>query len=67
MEANSKVRVRVHGRWRAGNAHLLPADNPRRRLWRLNPMNGLFISVSGRDLLTVRIDLEPAGPVLDRA
>jgi deazaflavin-dependent oxidoreductase (nitroreductase family) len=67
MEANSKVRVRVHGRWRAGNAHLLPADNPRRRLWRLNPMNGLFISISGRDLLTVRIDLEPVSPVQDRA
>jgi deazaflavin-dependent oxidoreductase (nitroreductase family) len=67
IEAHSKVRVRVHGRWRTGNAHLLPDDDPRRRLWRLNPMNGLFISISGRDLLTVRIDLEPVSPVKDRA
>ena len=66
IEANSKVRVQVHGRWRTGNAHLLPDDNPRRRLWRLNPMNGLFISISGRDLLSVRIDLDPASPATDR-
>ena len=60
IEASPKVRVRVHGRWRTGNAHMLPNDNPRRRMWRLNPVNGLFIWVSGRDLLTVRIDIEPA-------
>jgi len=67
IEANSEVRVQVHGRWRTGNAHLLPDDNPHRRLWRLNPMNGLFISVAGRDLLTVRIDLDPVSPTTDRA
>jgi deazaflavin-dependent oxidoreductase (nitroreductase family) len=67
IQANPRVRVRVHGRWRTGSAHVLPDDAPRRRLRHLNPMNGIFISVSGRDLLTVRIDLEPAGPVLDRA
>jgi len=66
IEANPKVRVQVHGRWRTGNAHLVPDDNPRRRLWRLNPLNGLFISISGRDLLSVRIDLDPASPVADR-
>jgi deazaflavin-dependent oxidoreductase (nitroreductase family) len=62
MEANPKVRVRVHGRWRTGTAHLLQDDSARRRLLRLNPMNSLFISVSGRDLLTVRIDLDPLTP-----
>jgi len=58
IEANSAVRVRVHGRWRNGTAHLLPDDDPRRRLRTLNPMNGVFVSVAGRGLLTVRVDLE---------
>ena len=66
IEANPKVRVRVHGRWRTGTAQLLADDDPRRRLLRLNPMNGLFISVSGRDLLTVRIDLEHLSPLRNR-
>src|SRR5438105_11784015 len=30
IEANAGVRVKVHGRWRNGTAHLLPEDNPRR-------------------------------------
>jgi len=58
IQANPRVRVKVHGRWRTGTAHLVPSDNPRRRLLRLDPMNGLFLAVSGSDLLTVRIDLE---------
>jgi deazaflavin-dependent oxidoreductase (nitroreductase family) len=66
IEANPRVRVRVHGRWRAGNARVLPDDDPRRRMWRLNPANGLFIRVSGRSLLTVRIDLDAVAPVTDR-
>lgn len=59
IEANPRVRVQVHGRWRTGTAHLLPDDNVRRRLLRLNPVNSLFIWIAGRALLTVRIDLEP--------
>jgi hypothetical protein len=53
------VRVRVHHRWRKGTAHLLPGDDPRRRLLRLNPANSLFIWIAGVDLLTIRVDLEP--------
>jgi deazaflavin-dependent oxidoreductase (nitroreductase family) len=59
IECDPRVRVRVHGRWRNGTAHLLPDDSPRRRLLRLNPANSLFIWIAGVDLLTIRVDLEP--------
>lgn len=57
IEANPKVRLRVHGRWREGIAHVCPDDDPRRRLLRLNPANSVFIGLAGTDLLTVRVDL----------
>lgn len=74
IEKNPKVRVRVHGRWRDGVAHICPDDDPRRRLLRLNPVNGFFLWLAGTDLLTVRIDLqtrngdlsENFGPTTDR-
>jgi deazaflavin-dependent oxidoreductase (nitroreductase family) len=59
IEADPSVRVRVHGRWRNGTAHPIPEDDPRRRLLRLNPLNSPFVWIAGRDLLTLRIDLEP--------
>lgn len=65
IERNPNVRVRVHGRWREGTAHLCPDDDARRRLLRLNPVNALFLRLTGFELLTVRIDLNdrtlPAG------
>jgi deazaflavin-dependent oxidoreductase (nitroreductase family) len=61
IESNPEVRVRVHGRWRAGRAVLLTDDNPRRRLWRLNAVNSLFLwTYGGLDPLTIRIDLRPS-------
>jgi deazaflavin-dependent oxidoreductase (nitroreductase family) len=66
IECNPEVRVRVHGRWRAGLATLVFGDDPKRRLWRLNPVNSLFLwTYGGLDPVTVRIDLRPstsAGP-----
>jgi deazaflavin-dependent oxidoreductase (nitroreductase family) len=59
IAANPKVRVQVHGRWRAGVAHLLEDDNPRYRLLRMNPLNSLHIWIAGKDLATMRVDLEP--------
>jgi deazaflavin-dependent oxidoreductase (nitroreductase family) len=61
IEADPRVRVRVHGRWHVGTARALPDDDARRRLFRLNPVNSLFIWIAGTDLATVRIDLE-GGP-----
>jgi deazaflavin-dependent oxidoreductase (nitroreductase family) len=60
IESNPSVRVRVHGSWRAGTAVFVSDDNPRRRLWRLNPVNSLFLwTYGGLDPLTIRIDLQP--------
>ena len=58
IEKNPNVRVRAHLRWRSGVAHLLPDDDATARLWD-NPFNGLFLWLTGHDLLTVQIDLEP--------
>lgn len=60
IEAAPRVRVRTHGRWYAGTAHLCPDDEARKRSLRLNPVNGLFLWLAGGDQLTVRIDLDPA-------
>jgi deazaflavin-dependent oxidoreductase (nitroreductase family) len=59
IEANSRVRVKVKGRWRSGTAHVLPDDDPLgRRLDRR--LNAAVVRAMGTDLLTVRIDLDQA-------
>jgi deazaflavin-dependent oxidoreductase (nitroreductase family) len=62
ITADPRVRLRVHGRWRTGTAHLLPDDDARRRLLRLNPANSLFVLIASRpgDMLTIRVDIDPA-------
>jgi deazaflavin-dependent oxidoreductase (nitroreductase family) len=57
IQANPAVRVRVHGRWRSGTAHLLPDDDPRKRLQSLPRLNSAGVRVMGTDLLTIRVDL----------
>lgn len=58
IDANPRVRVQVRGRWSSGTAYLLPGDNARRRMLRLNPLNGLYLMVAGREHLTIRVDLD---------
>lgn len=58
IKANSAVRVRVHGQWRNGTAHLLPDDNPVDRLRGLPRLNSALVRAMGTDLLTIRIDLD---------
>jgi deazaflavin-dependent oxidoreductase (nitroreductase family) len=58
IEANPRVSVRVHGRWRPGTAHLLDDEDPKFWGWRLNPLNTLFIAIAARDHAIVRVDLE---------
>lgn len=60
IEANPHVRVQIGRTWRSGVAHLLPEDDARKRMVRLNPANGLFIGLAGKDHLTIRVDLDPA-------
>ena len=61
IAADPHVRVKVHGRWRTGTAHVLHDDDARRRLLRLNPLNSPFVLIAAKDPLTVRIDLAPRG------
>ena len=58
IAADPRVRVKVHGRWRTGTAHLLPDDDARRRLVRLNPINSVFVLIAAKEPLTVRIELD---------
>jgi deazaflavin-dependent oxidoreductase (nitroreductase family) len=59
IEANPTVRVRAHGRWHTGTAHVLVHENARHRLMIMNPINSVFIWIAGTDLATIRIDLNP--------
>jgi deazaflavin-dependent oxidoreductase (nitroreductase family) len=60
IKANNRVRVRIRGRWRAGTAALLPGDDPNVRLAALPRFNSSMVRALGTELLTVRIDLDPA-------
>ncbi|OBF80399.1 nitroreductase [Mycobacterium sp. 852002-51163_SCH5372311] len=58
MKANPAVRVRIGGKWRNGTAHLLPDDDPVRRLGNLPRLNSAVVRLMGSDLLTIRVDLD---------
>ena len=58
IKATPAVRVRIGGRWRNGTAHLLPDDDPLRRLGDLPRLNSAVVRLMGSDLLTIRIDLD---------
>lgn len=62
IEAQPRVRIRVHGRWHDATATVVDDDDPVRRLLRLNPVNSGFVWLANRgaDMLTVRVDLDPA-------
>ncbi|WP_409464773.1 nitroreductase/quinone reductase family protein [Amycolatopsis sp. GA6-003] len=58
LQADPHVRLRLHGRWLRGTAHLLPDDDARARLKSLPRWNSAAVQAFGTDLLTIRIDLE---------
>ena len=58
IKANPAVRVRVGGRWQNGTAHLMPDDDPLRRLGNLPRLNSAVVRLMGSDLLTIRVDLD---------
>jgi len=58
IKADNHVRVRLHGHWHTGTAHVLPDDDPRARLQALPKANSAAVRLVGTDLLTVRIDLD---------
>jgi deazaflavin-dependent oxidoreductase (nitroreductase family) len=58
IKCDNRVRLRLRGRWRNGNAHLLPGDDAQARLRSLPRFNSALVRALGTDLLTVRIDLD---------
>jgi deazaflavin-dependent oxidoreductase (nitroreductase family) len=61
IQADPRVRVRVGGRWRTGRATVMPDDDPRRRQREIGlRFNATVVRTMGTDLLTVRVDLDPA-------
>ena len=58
IKADPRVRVRLHGHWHTGTAHLMPDDDPGARLRSLPRMNSLAVRAVGAALLTVRVDLD---------
>jgi len=61
IEADPRVRVKVGRRWREGMAHVLPDDDVHARMRELRrPANDTMVRVVGSELMTVRIDLQPA-------
>ena len=58
IEREPKVRVRINGRWRTGRATVLPDDDVKARLRTQSLWNRTAVRMAGKDLLTVRIDLD---------
>lgn len=58
IKANPRVRMRLGGKWRSGTAHLLPDDDPLRRLGHLPRLNSTMVRIMGSELLTIRVDLD---------
>jgi deazaflavin-dependent oxidoreductase (nitroreductase family) len=58
IQANPHVRLRLHGKWHSGTAHLVPDDDPHARLRELPQMNSFGVRTFGTNLLTLRLDLD---------
>jgi deazaflavin-dependent oxidoreductase (nitroreductase family) len=59
IQADPRVRVNVRGRWRAGTAHILPDEDPRKRLRELRrPVNDAVVRALGTQQLVIRVDLD---------
>jgi deazaflavin-dependent oxidoreductase (nitroreductase family) len=58
IQANPRVRLRLHGQWHNGTAQLVPDDDPHERLRSLPRLNSLGVRTAGTNLLTVRVDLD---------
>ena len=60
IRSNPRVRVKLRDGWRSGTARVLDEDDPQARLRRMGlRLNALVIRLTGTDLLSVRIDLDP--------
>jgi deazaflavin-dependent oxidoreductase (nitroreductase family) len=61
IEADPRVRLLVWRRWRRGSAHPMHDDDPRERQRKIGRrLNAVTVRAMGTELMTVRVDLEPA-------
>jgi deazaflavin-dependent oxidoreductase (nitroreductase family) len=59
IRRNPQVRVKVGREWHSGAAEILPDDDPRERLRKLNrPVNDSLLRAVGTEMLVIRVDLE---------
>jgi deazaflavin-dependent oxidoreductase (nitroreductase family) len=59
IQADPRVRVKVGRRWRAGTAHILPDEDPHRRMRMLRrPANDAAVRLVGTEHLVIRVDLD---------
>jgi deazaflavin-dependent oxidoreductase (nitroreductase family) len=60
IEGSPRVRVRLRRGWRTGTAHVLEDDDPIARQESMPRANARAVRMFGTQLLTIRIDLDPA-------
>jgi len=59
IQHNPRVRVKVGREWHPGTAHILPDEDPRERLRKLNrPVNDALLQAVGTEMLVIRVDLD---------
>jgi deazaflavin-dependent oxidoreductase (nitroreductase family) len=59
IENDPRVRVKVGRQWYGGTAHILPDDDPGRRMRALGrPANDALVRLVGTELLVIRVDLD---------
>jgi deazaflavin-dependent oxidoreductase (nitroreductase family) len=58
IKANNAVRVRIHGRWRTGTAHLVPDKDAAALNAQMPWLNRAANSSLGTELLSIRVDLD---------
>ena len=59
IQHDPRVRVKVGRDWLGGTAHVLPDDDPRKRMRALGrPLNDALVRLVGSEHLVVRIDLD---------
>jgi deazaflavin-dependent oxidoreductase (nitroreductase family) len=60
IAADPRVRLKIGGRWRTGRATIVPDDDAQARVRTQSRWNSNAVRLFGTDLLSVRIDLDPA-------
>ena len=59
IQAEPSVRIKIGRRWHTGTALVMPDDDPRARQRAMPAANAAVVRLTGTDLLTVRVDLDP--------